>query len=173
MEGGVIGRTGFKLIFVGRRGWMNDEVQSQLDRNLFSDTLLHFEHVDDEELSTIYANAAFCVYPSLYEGFGLPVIEAFAQGKAVICSTGGSLGEIFEGVMPCIPPHDESAWQRQIANWIEQPNLPKEAASRIASRFHATTWPEAICNIISLAISSVRSPAAAKIQKNGVNIDKP
>jgi glycosyltransferase involved in cell wall biosynthesis len=173
MAEGLVDRTGFKLVIVGRRGWMNDEVQSQLDRNLFSGSLLYLEHVDDEELSTLYANAAFCVYPSLYEGFGLPVVEAFALGKAVICSTGGSLGEIFEGVMPCIPPHDESAWQRQIESWIEYPNLPKEAASRIVSRFQAKTWPEAISNIIALTLSSVRSLSTAKIQISCANIDKP
>jgi glycosyltransferase involved in cell wall biosynthesis len=172
MADGLIDRTGFKLVFVGRRGWMNEEVQSQLDRNLFSGSVLYLEHVDDEELSSLYANAAFCVYPSLYEGFGLPVVEAFARGKAVICSTGGSLGELFEGVMPCFPPHDESAWRRLIASWIEYPNLPKEAASRIANGFQAKTWPEAISNIIALTLSSVQFPSAAKIENSSVNRDK-
>jgi glycosyltransferase involved in cell wall biosynthesis len=155
MEDGLIERTGFKLVFVGRRGWMNEAVQSQLDGNLFADTLLYLEHVNDEELSILYANAAFCVYPSLYEGFGLPVVEAFTRGKAVICSTGGSLGEIFEGVMPCIDPLDKSAWRRQIASWIECPDYPKEAAAGVSRCFQAKTWPEAISNIITLTLSSV------------------
>jgi glycosyltransferase involved in cell wall biosynthesis len=169
---GLIGRTGFKLVFVGRRGWMNEDVQGQLDQNLFSGSVLHLEHVDDAELSSLYANAAFCVYPSLYEGFGLPVVEAFAQGKAVICSTGGSLGELFEGVMPCIAAHDESAWRQQIASWIAYPNQPKEAVSRMASCFQAKTWPEAMSNLIALSLASVKSPTTAKRENNCANLDR-
>jgi len=65
------------------------------------------EDADDQILSALYEGAAFCVYPSQYEGYGLPICEAFARGKAAIASTGGALPEVVGGLSPCLDPNDE------------------------------------------------------------------
>ena len=61
-------------------------------------------------LAALYDGAAFCVYPSMYEGYGLPIVEAFARGKAVIASNRGSIPEIAAAFAPCLDPTDEEAW---------------------------------------------------------------
>jgi glycosyltransferase involved in cell wall biosynthesis len=147
----VVEDGGFKLVFVGRRGWMNDEVQSQLDGGALGGSVMHIEHVDDRELAVLYANAAFCLYPSRYEGFGLPVVEAVAHGKAVIVSNGGALAELATDVAPCLSPDDAQGWYRQIADWIQFPEHRKAAAQRIAGGLKLHTWSEVAAEMIALA----------------------
>jgi glycosyltransferase involved in cell wall biosynthesis len=149
---GIVDRTGFKLVFVGRRGWMNDEVQAQIDGDeVLRGSLLYFENLDDEDLARLYDNAAFCLYPSLYEGFGLPVVEAFVRGKAVIASNGGALVELAEGVVPCLSPNDEDAWYDQMADWMQFPEHPKVAAALIAGRIRLHRWSDVVADMLKLA----------------------
>ncbi len=119
---GIPQRRRFHLVFVGRPGWMVDDVLADLASGAGLDgTVLHLTGLDDAALHALYAHAAFGLYPSQYEGFGLPVIEAFAHGKPVLASTGGALPETVAGACPCLPPDDEEAWETAMADWIEQP----------------------------------------------------
>jgi glycosyltransferase involved in cell wall biosynthesis len=141
---GVAQAARFKLVFVGRPGWMVDELTAALagDARL-AGTLLRLEAVSDAALDALYRQAAFCLYPSLYEGYGLPVVEAFARGKALIASDGGSLPEIVGDLSPVLPARDEDAWFETLRRWIEEPaaRAPYEAAIR--ARFAHPTWEEA------------------------------
>lgn len=109
----------FHLVFVGRPGWLVDDVLADLATGI--DFVRHYQGLDDAALSALYDHAAFAVYPSQYEGFGLPVIEAMARGKPVLASTGGALPETVANAYPCLPPDDEPAWESTIAAWIAHP----------------------------------------------------
>jgi glycosyltransferase involved in cell wall biosynthesis len=139
---GVPQRAGFKLVFVGREGWMVDDLMAQIRAPEFAGSLLHLTNIDDEQLSALYDAAAFCLYPSRYEGFGLPVIEAFARGKPVIASGGGSLQEVAGPHAPCLDPDDADAWATTMQAWIERPELVAARAEAIAREFTAPPWPE-------------------------------
>ena len=77
---------------------------------------------EDSGIAALYRGAAFCLYPSRYEGYGLPVVEAFSYGKAVLASTGGALPEVVDGFSPCLDPLDAEAWRRMLRTWIEDPS---------------------------------------------------
>jgi glycosyltransferase involved in cell wall biosynthesis len=62
--------------------------------------------VQDEDLPGLYAGAELFVFPSLYEGFGLPVLEAMAYGKAVVASNGGAIPEVIGRAGICVDAHD-------------------------------------------------------------------
>ena len=84
-------RVDYDLVLVGRKGWMMDEVLKRYD----SDNRIHVTgFVKDEHVSVIYKQALCFVFPSLYEGFGLPPVEALALGTAVIASDAASIPEI-------------------------------------------------------------------------------
>jgi glycosyltransferase involved in cell wall biosynthesis len=154
---GVPQRHGFKLVFIGRRGWNVDEVLRQLDEpGAFAHTLLHFEQVQDSALERLYQCCAFCLYPSEYEGFGLPVVEAFARGKAVIASNGGSLAEVVGTFSPCLDPTDEDSWNATLRRWIEQPDERSRFERRIAREYVLSTWPD----VASRMLKSVASDCA-------------
>jgi len=143
-------RDGFKLVLVGRPGWHCDDILEQIkDKTRFSGSLVHLTGVRDEELAALYRAAAFCVYPSRYEGFGLPVIEAFANGKAVIASSGGALAETVGGLSPRLDPDDEEAWFTTMKAWIANAasRAPFEAAIR--SGFAPVSWDRAASEIFA------------------------
>lgn len=157
---GIPQAKNFKLIFVGRPGWMAEHLLSEIaaDRNL-GDTLKIFSFADDDELAALYANAAFCVYPSLYEGYGLPVVEAFSYGKAVIASTGGAIPEVVGEFSPCLDPKDEESWYRTLRGWIEDPSLRAPYEDAIRTRYRPTTWNEASAKLFELIDAHFRQAA--------------
>ncbi len=82
------------LVVVGRRGWLFDRVQSNVERLQLSDDVIFTGHVPDADLPALYSGADCLLMPSLYEGFGIPVLEAMACGTPVVCSSASSLPEV-------------------------------------------------------------------------------
>jgi glycosyltransferase involved in cell wall biosynthesis len=156
----------FKLVFVGRDGWMAGDVIRRLGAPAaFDGTVVHLRRVGDELLRALYANAAFCLYPSIYEGYGLPVVEAFALGKAVISSNGGSLRDVAEGLCPTLDPGDTAGWEVAIADWIADPSLRRETEERIKREFRPITWPETARHLLSAAGFDIATGSG--VQDNG------
>ena len=141
---GVPQAADFSMVFVGRPGWMVDDLVSEIKALDAAANRFHMlSGVGDEELDSLYRNAGFCLYPSVYEGYGLPVVELFGYGKAVIASNGGALKEVTGEFSPCIDPRDEEAWYAIMKRWIQNPDdrLPYEKAIR--ERYRHPTWDEA------------------------------
>lgn len=144
LAAGVPQRTRFKLVFVGRPGWLVDDLLLALrnDRRL-AGNLIMLADTSDATLSALYHNAAFCLYPSQYEGFGLPVIESFRHGKAVLASNGGALREVVGDFSPCLDPNDAAEWRRMLRRFIEDPAARTPYETRIREAFRHPTWDEA------------------------------
>ena len=97
----IAARIGVDLRVVGARGWGGVEVRGA--------NVTWLGEVDDEELARQYRGALCVVYPSLYEGFGLPVLEAMACGAAVVTSAGGATGEVADDAAVLVDPLDAAA----------------------------------------------------------------
>ncbi len=82
-----------RLVIVGAPGWLYDETLARLARPDVADAITRPGFVPDEDLPAVYAGADLCVVASVYEGFGLPVLEAMACGTPVVCARGSSLPE--------------------------------------------------------------------------------
>ena len=81
------------LVLAGREGWKLEDIVGDIDEKVKG--RIHFTgFIDDDDLAQIYRDAELFVFPSKYEGFGLPIIEAMSQGTLVICSDAASLPEI-------------------------------------------------------------------------------
>jgi glycosyltransferase involved in cell wall biosynthesis len=104
------------------------------------ETLRVLSDVDDDTLSAMYESAAFCVYPSLYEGFGLPVVEALAHGAAVITSAAGALSEVAQGCAIVLSPDDALGWERQMRLWMVNPAAREDFAGEARKRFRIRSW---------------------------------
>ena len=133
----------FKLVFVGRVGWLTEELIATFsqDRRVRG-SLLHMTGIDDGTLAELYRSAAFCLYPSAYEGYGLPIVEAFSYGRAVIASSGGSIPEVMGELGPCLDPLNEDAWFATMAGWISDPAAVQAYEVKVAA-FRAPTWRQA------------------------------
>jgi len=144
LQDGVPQAAGFKLVFVGRTGWLVDKLVEEMEAYAsVEDSLLLLRGISDAELASLYRNAAFCLYPSFYEGYGLPIVEAFSYGKAVLASAGGALPETVGDFSPTIDPSDEDAWYRTLRQWIENPQTRAPFEAAIREHFRHPTWDEA------------------------------
>jgi glycosyltransferase involved in cell wall biosynthesis len=100
---------GCRFVIVGQRGWRYDEVLREAARPSLRGRVELLGYVPEERLPDLYAHALALVYPSLYEGFGLPVVESMACGTPVLTSRSSSLAEIGEGAALLADPADEKA----------------------------------------------------------------
>jgi glycosyltransferase involved in cell wall biosynthesis len=97
------------LVIVGRRGWLYDAFFAALERSRVRDAVIFPGYVADADLPAIYAGAQALAFPSLYEGFGLPVLEAMTCGTPVTCSATSSLPEITgDAALPFDPENVQS-----------------------------------------------------------------
>lgn len=104
-----------KLVIAGQRGPLSTESQSRLDKTPgFEGVVLHVEEATDAEIAWLYRNCRFTVYPSLYEGWGLPVSESHDFGRVCLASNRTSLPEAAEGLAELLDPIDRRAWQERI-----------------------------------------------------------
>jgi glycosyltransferase involved in cell wall biosynthesis len=102
-------RRRYPLVIVGHRGWLSESILEVMDAAQRAGWLRYFGYVDEAELPFIYAGARAFVYPSIYEGFGLPVLEAMASGVPVLTSNCSSLSEVTGGAAILVEPLDIDA----------------------------------------------------------------
>jgi glycosyltransferase involved in cell wall biosynthesis len=100
---------GHRFLIVGRPGWKYADVLREAARPELAGRVELRGYVGEDELPALYRGAAAFVYPSLYEGFGLPVIEAMACGAPVLTSRVSALPELAEGAAVLVDPYDETA----------------------------------------------------------------
>lgn len=123
------------LYIIGRRGWMNDDVFLRLDRRS-GDVAFVFEcgDVDDVDLTQMLASAQALLFPSLAEGFGLPPIEAAAQGTPVVCGALPVYQEFLGDFPVYLPLHDRYLWAQEIEKMSGQKRLAsKDGAIEVPS----------------------------------------
>jgi glycosyltransferase involved in cell wall biosynthesis len=110
------------LLLSGRRGWLYDKMLERIQQLHLGDYVRELGFVPDADLASLYAHAQCFVLPSLYEGFGIPVLEAMAQGTPVVASNNSSLPEIGGEACLYVDAHDTM----QIATAIERILTDKE-----------------------------------------------
>jgi glycosyltransferase involved in cell wall biosynthesis len=115
------------FVFVGKPGsGVGDLIDSLRHDPSIAGRIAHISDCDDAHLAAFYAESQFAVYPSLYEGWGLGVTEALANGKPCVVASGSSLGEAGLGVCPEIHPLRTADWVATLASWFEStPTLPQ------------------------------------------------
>jgi glycosyltransferase involved in cell wall biosynthesis len=92
------------LVIVGKRGWLYNEIISSINNSTVRNKICYLDYTPEKNLAVIYRLATFFIYPSFYEGYGVPVLEAMASGTPVITSNTSSLKEIAEGASILIDP---------------------------------------------------------------------
>ena len=129
------------LIIAGRKGWNVDHVYEAAAQKPLSNWVRFLDFVPETDLPALYSSAALFVYPSLYEGFGLPVLEALASGRAVIASNASSIPEITgPGGARLVPPDDEAALARAMEELLENPDARTELGLHAAERARIFSW---------------------------------
>lgn len=100
---------GVNLVLAGQRGWKCEEIYARAAADDVASRIVVLDYVREQTLPSLYSHALACVYPSLFEGFGFPVVEAMACGTPVLTSNTTSLAEIGLGAALLVDPLDTAA----------------------------------------------------------------
>lgn len=125
-------RHGRQLVIAGRCGWGADALSESLERRRSEGEVVWLDHVDDERLRDLYAGAGTFVFPSLAEGFGLPLLEALGAGLPVIASDLDVLREVAGGLACHVPAASADAWTSALEAAAAAVPDPAAAAARVA-----------------------------------------
>jgi glycosyltransferase involved in cell wall biosynthesis len=128
------------LLIVGKRGWLWENIENEIKNGPFSERIHFLGYVPDEQMPSLYTGCEFFVMPSLYEGFGIPLLEAMACGKAVIASNVSSLPEIVNDSGILLDPKDEYAWTDTMIDLLKDKNKRNELGKSALSKSAFFSW---------------------------------
>lgn len=129
-----------KLVVVGKKGWLYTEIFEQVAKLGVEDRVVFTGYVPDEDLVWIYNACDVFVYPSVYEGFGLPVIEAMACGAPVITSNTSSLPEVAGNAAILVNPQNIDEISTNIMKVLEDDNLKKQLSQKGIEQAKKFSW---------------------------------
>jgi glycosyltransferase involved in cell wall biosynthesis len=128
------------LVIAGQRGWLVDSFFAALERSPARDGVLLTGFVDDDDLPAVYSGAELFVLPSLYEGFGLPPLEAMSCGVPVVCSNTSSLPELADGAALLFDPRSVEAIAAALERALSAADLRADLRQRGLARARQYTW---------------------------------
>lgn len=134
-----IGRD-IDLVIAGGKGWLYKDVFRRAAASPKKDRIRFLDYVDDADKPALYAAAAALVYPSFYEGFGMPPLEAMAVGTPVIASHVSSLGEVVADAGLLVDPHSVDDIADAMDAVIADPGLAADLRRRGFERAKHFTW---------------------------------
>lgn len=132
----------YKLVIVGKKGWRYQDLNKQVKKYQLEKEVIFTGYMKDDELHHLYYGAEVFVFPSLYEGFGIPPIEAMASGCPVIASNTASLPEVIGDAGLLIDPKNSIKIADAIIGLIENPQLRKTLVEKGFHRSQRFTWAE-------------------------------
>jgi glycosyltransferase involved in cell wall biosynthesis len=131
-------RNRYPLVLAGGHGWRSETIHRRIEQGQRQGWLRYLGYVSEDDLPLLFSGARGFVYPSLYEGFGLPVIEAMASGLPVMISNRASLPEVAAGAALIVEAEDVKAMTENIRVLLEDDQWRSEASRRsveVASRY--------------------------------------
>lgn len=139
-----------KLVIVGRHGWLVDDLAHKIENDpLFKSCITWLKDASDTELAWLYKNCLFTVYPSHYEGWGLPVAESLAIGKYCIASNSSSIPEIGGDLLDYISPNNLNDLVKKISDFIQNPELLRAKEEKIKTNYKPVSWSLSTIELIT------------------------
>jgi glycosyltransferase involved in cell wall biosynthesis len=161
------GRQDLRLVIVGKNGWLFQDFYRRLAGMGLDDgkQVVFPGFVANEDLPAVYGGAACFVFPSIYEGFGLPVLEAMASGTPVVCSNTSSLPEVAGDAALMVAPDDAGAFANAVERVLADAGLRDDLRARGLRRASQFTWErtaqqttEVYASVLDAGTGSQRGP---------------
>jgi glycosyltransferase involved in cell wall biosynthesis len=141
-----------RLVIAGGRGWLYEDIFAAAAK--YGDRVRILGFVDDADLPALYRSAALFAFPSLYEGFGLPVLEAMACGVPVVCSNASSLPEVAGDAALLVDPFDVDGIADLMARALRDRELAMDLVERGLAQASRFTWERSARQLLA-AIEAV------------------
>jgi len=133
-------RKDVTLVVAGAQGWLNDSIHEQVQKLGLGESVHFAGYIEEEDLAAVYSLATVFAYPSLWEGFGLPVLEAMACGTPVLTSSVSSLPEVAGDAAVLVPPNDVDAIAEGLGRLLEDDALRRRLSERGYRRASGFSW---------------------------------
>jgi glycosyltransferase involved in cell wall biosynthesis len=134
----------WRLVLAGSRGYGAERIMARIEASPARDRIWVAGYVTHEELAAWYARARVFAFPSLDEGFGMPVLEAMAAGTPVVTSNRSALPEVAGDAAILVDPENTEALGQALRGITEKESLWRDLAWRGAARAHLFTWEQAV-----------------------------
>jgi glycosyltransferase involved in cell wall biosynthesis len=144
------GAADHQLVIVGKKGWFFEEVFREAENSNYSKDIIFCDFVSRYDLVTLYNAADVFVYPSLYEGFGLPLLEAMACNCPVVASDCSSIPEVCSDAAILVDPLDPGAFAEAISQVINNRTLRESLIEKGRLRINNFSWEKTARETIDL-----------------------
>lgn len=148
--------AGVRLVLAGAAGWGTDELDAALARSPAADRVVRLGWVDDAARASLLAGASALAYPSRYEGFGLPPLEAMAAGTPVVATAVGAVPEVVGDAAVLVPPADAGALAEALRSVLVDGDRADELRRRGRARVAAFDWGRTVDGLVDLYRDAAR-----------------
>ncbi|MEK7142593.1 MAG: glycosyltransferase family 1 protein [Patescibacteria group bacterium] len=128
------------LVITGKRGWYCEDLFRLVEELNLKSRVIFTGYVDEKDLPALYSGATAFVFPSLYEGFGLPPLEAMACGTPVVSSSTSSLPEVVGRAGILLAPKDERLWAKNLCKMSQDQGLRRTLSALGIRQAKKFTW---------------------------------
>ncbi|WP_287035969.1 glycosyltransferase family 1 protein [Desulfobacter sp.] len=136
----MISSTDIPLVLVGWKGWGQKKWREKIKDRQLANRIIMTGHIPDHDLRAVYSGARALVYPSLYEGFGLPIVEAMACDCPVICSNAASMPEAAGNAAVLVNPYSSDEFAHAIDTIVHDSRVRDELVKKGRAQAAAFTW---------------------------------
>jgi glycosyltransferase involved in cell wall biosynthesis len=144
-------RIKHKLLLAGKTGYGYEEIENEIRKSkYYPDDIIELGYVSDENLPSLYKNASLLLYPSLYEGFGFPILEAFTFEIPVVTSDRSGMAEIADGAALLVNPDKVFEIAAAMSQIINKPEIKKTLNLKAKKILLKYSWEQ--CAIETLAV---------------------
>ena len=143
-----------KFVIVGRSAWGSKNLRAAINKYNLNSNVILTGYLDDAQLNDLYKKAIAFVFPSIYEGYGLPIVEAMSQGCPVIASNNSSIPEAAGGAALLLNDYtDASVWRNAMTEIYESSELREDLILRGYSRVANMSWNDVAEKMLTLILN--------------------
>jgi glycosyltransferase involved in cell wall biosynthesis len=129
-----------QLVIVGQKAWLSKNIFHEAHRSRYAGDVILTDYVPEDDLPGLYSGATAFVYPSIFEGFGLPVLEAMACGAPVVTSNSSALPEVVGTAGLMVDPYDEEALAKAIQRLVYDAQLRAQLSEHSLQQAAKFSW---------------------------------
>ncbi len=148
-------KDSFQLVIAGDKGWGGINIEKLIQNFGLKDSVQVLGYVEDEQLAKLYENARFLVMPSLYEGFGLPLVEAMQYGTPVLTSFEGSMFEVAGDAGVFIDPYSIESISLGLQTMLTDDGLIKNLGNNASRRAADFSWDKCAAETMKVFIEAM------------------
>jgi glycosyltransferase involved in cell wall biosynthesis len=151
-----------RLVVAGHQGREHDRLTAEIERLGLTGRVVLTGWIEDADLEGLYGAADVCVYPSLYEGFGMPVLEAMSRGVPLACSNATSLPEVAGDAAVLFDPLDPEAIARAIRTVLDDPRAAERLRASGRAQAARFTWERCADGVLAVYDRTLRDATAVR-----------